>query len=61
MAEADVVYFGSNWKSARGCKIEYEVAKEYGIDIIEECKQVHNSLILQQEDLFPPIIKIIHI
>lgn len=36
MAEADVVYFGGDWKSARGCKIEYEVAKEYDIDIIEE-------------------------
>ena len=38
MAEADVVYFGGDWKRARGCKIEYEVAKEYGIDIIEDCK-----------------------
>ena len=40
MAEADVVYFGGDWKSARGCKIEYEVAKEYGIDIIEECDSI---------------------
>lgn len=38
MAEADVVYFGGDWKSARGCRIEYEVAKEYAMDIIEEIK-----------------------
>ena len=38
MAEADVVYFGGDWKKARGCRIEYEVAKEYAMDIIEEIK-----------------------
>ena len=36
LAEADVVYFGEGWKEARGCKIEHEVAKEYGIDRIED-------------------------
>ena len=36
MAEADVVYFGGDWRNARGCRIEYEVAKEYSMDIIEE-------------------------
>jgi hypothetical protein len=36
LAEADVAYFGDGWKEARGCKIEHEVAKEYGIDRIED-------------------------
>lgn len=36
LAEADVVYFGEGWKDARGCKIEHEVAVQYGIDRIED-------------------------
>lgn len=36
LAHADIAYFGGDWKNARGCKIEYQVAKEYGIKIIEE-------------------------
>lgn len=36
LAKADVVYFGEGWKEARGCRIEHEVAVQYGIDIIED-------------------------
>ena len=36
LAEADVAYFGDGWKDARGCKIEHEVAVQYGIDRIED-------------------------
>lgn len=35
LSTADVVYFAPGWEEARGCKIEHECAKEYGIDIIE--------------------------
>ena len=35
MAQADVVYFGSGWLAARGCRIENEVARAYGKRIIE--------------------------
>ena len=35
MATADVVYFAEGWQEARGCRIEHECAKEYGIDRIE--------------------------
>lgn len=35
LSVADVVYFAPGWKEARGCRIEYECAKEYGITIIE--------------------------
>ena len=33
MAEADVVLFMKGWEEARGCQIEHEVAKQYGIKI----------------------------
>ena len=36
LAEADIAYFSNNWRDARGCKIEYECAKQYGIKILEE-------------------------
>ena len=36
LSQADIVYFGSNWRNARGCKIEYEIANAYGIKVIEE-------------------------
>lgn len=35
LAEADIVYFGEGWKEARGCKIEHEVAEQYGISLME--------------------------
>jgi len=34
LAQADVAYFGGDWENARGCKIEYEIAKAYGIKTI---------------------------
>ena len=36
LSQADIAYFGGDWKNARGCKIEHEVATQYGIDRIEE-------------------------
>ena len=36
MAEADVVYFGRGWRSARGCLVEYEAAYRYKILRIED-------------------------
>ena len=36
LSQADVAYFGGDWRNARGCIIEHEVAKQYGIEIIEE-------------------------
>ena len=34
MCEADAVIFIGNWQEARGCCIEHEVAKRYGIKIL---------------------------
>ena len=35
LSQADMIYFGEGWDKARGCRIEHEIAKVYGIDIIE--------------------------
>lgn len=35
LADADVAYFASGWKEARGCIIEHDSAIAYGIDIVE--------------------------
>ncbi len=34
MAKVDAVYFADNWQNARGCRIEHQIAKEYGIKIL---------------------------
>lgn len=33
LAQADVAFFSSGWKSAKGCRIEYDVARLYGVKI----------------------------
>ncbi len=33
LAEADLAFFGMGWTRARGCRIEYDVARAYGIKI----------------------------
>lgn len=35
LADADIAYFASGWKEARGCIIEHDSAIAYGIDTIE--------------------------
>ena len=35
LSTADVAYFASGWKTARGCKIEHICAEQYGINIVE--------------------------
>lgn len=34
--QADAVYFMNGWQEARGCKMEYEACKEYGVQIITQ-------------------------
>lgn len=36
LSQADVAYFGGDWKNARGCKIEHEIAVQYGLDRLED-------------------------
>ena len=35
LAEADVALFSADWKNARGCRMEHEIALEYGIEVVE--------------------------
>lgn len=35
LAEADLAVFGTDWAVARGCTVEYSVAKAYHIDILD--------------------------
>lgn len=36
MSLCHVAYFCKGWENARGCRIEHEAAKEYGLEIIYE-------------------------
>jgi len=39
MAKANAIFFANGSQNAKGCQVEYEIAKRYGIDIIDhwEC------------------------
>lgn len=34
MSECDAVYFCAGWSKMRGCKIEHQIAQEYGLEIL---------------------------
>lgn len=34
MKDVDAIYMDDGWREARGCRIEYQVAREYGIKIL---------------------------
>ena len=36
MCLCNVAYFCKGWENARGCRIEHEVAKQYGLEILYE-------------------------
>ena len=36
MSLCNKVYFAKGWENARGCRIEHQVAKDYGVEIIYE-------------------------
>lgn len=36
MSLCHAAYFAKGWRNARGCRIEHEVAKAYGLEIIYE-------------------------
>ena len=31
MAEADLIVFIDGWQNSRGCKLEYEIARQYDV------------------------------
>jgi len=36
LAECDIIFIGEGWKNSRGCTLEHEVAKSYGLEIYFE-------------------------
>ena len=36
MAKCDALILARGWNSARGCRIERKVAKEYGLEVLSE-------------------------
>lgn len=36
LATADMAYFAEDWENYRGCKIEHEAAKAYGLEVLYE-------------------------
>lgn len=36
LSTADLAYFAKGWKKYRGCRMEYQACKEYGINYIDE-------------------------
>lgn len=36
MSQCDTIYFVKGWEQARGCRIEFEIAKSYGMHVIFE-------------------------
>jgi len=36
MSLCDAAYFADGWENARGCRIEHQVALDYGLEIIKD-------------------------
>ena len=51
LADADIVYFAKGWEKARGCLIEYQVAKTYGKTYVEEPKQEQKEPLIKDEKI----------
>jgi hypothetical protein len=56
LAKADVAFFCDGWQDYRGCKIEHECAKEYGIKCIEAVTlKKYESIIIGMDGEKPTI------
>ena len=44
MSLCHIAYFAKGWENARGCKIEHEIAKQYGLEIIYEDAPDSNNI-----------------
>ena len=51
LADADIVYFARGWDKARGCLIEYQVAKTYGKTYVEEPKQEQKEPLIKDKKI----------
>lgn len=51
MAEADAIFMCEGWESARGCRIERQVAQDYGIKILYENFLINEPIIASRTGL----------
>ena len=53
MSMADVLAMGFGWENARGCKLEHEIAKAYGVHIIylDEPNKTKNRFYIDDEHI----------
>ncbi len=51
MKEIDAIFMCDNWREARGCRIEHQVAKEYGIKIL------YSDFFINKENSPTPIFR----
>lgn len=49
MKDIDALYLCDNWNLARGCRIENQVAKEYGIKILDKNFFVNKPIIATRD------------
>lgn len=42
LAEVDVAIFATDWQNVRGCRCEREIAREYGIEIVESYSNIES-------------------
>ena len=50
MKDIDAIYMDDGWREARGCRIEHQVAREYGIKIL------YNDFFINKPELSTRII-----
>ena len=50
MKDIDAIYMDDGWREARGCRIEHQVAREYGIKIL------YNDFFINKTELSTRII-----
>nr|DAE21866.1 MAG TPA: N-deoxyribosyltransferase [Podoviridae sp. ctxkP1] len=36
LAKASIAYFCNGWEDARGCRVEWKAAQEYGVEVVYE-------------------------
>lgn len=57
MSRCEVVYFMKGWQNARGCKIEHEIAKNYGIKILYEGESEQERKFRELREASAPLVE----
>jgi len=57
MSGADEIIFSHGWKYARGCRIERQIAIEYGIPMIEISKEISECIFKELKDENKKMVK----